>query len=101
MRSITLSLAVLATAALAVTPMKASAATFGGEVFGAFNTYSMSDWNDAIDASNSGGADYNNMTSGLTGGLGLRMWANQNWMFSGTWEPLFAKTEEWSRPRNW
>ena len=94
MRSTTLSLAVLVAAALAVVPMTTQAATFGGEVFGAFNTYSMGDWNDAIDESNDLGSEYNNMTNGLTGGLGLRTWANQNWMFSVVWEPLFLNTED-------
>ena len=94
MRS-TLFLAVLAAAAMAVTPMQASAApTFGGEVFGAFNTYAMGDVNDAIDALNGLGADYDNVSNGLTGGLGIRMWANESWMFSGVWEPLFITIED-------
>jgi hypothetical protein len=84
--------------ALALAPAYASAATFGAEVFGAFNTYSMSDWNDAIDDANQSGQDWDNLSSGLTGGLGLKMWANQNWMFSAGWEPLFTKTEDSSTP---
>jgi len=94
MRS-TLFMAVLAAAALAVNPMQASAApSFGGEVFGAFNTYSMGDVNDVIDVANSLGADYNEVGNGMTGGLGIRMWATENLMISGVWEPLFVTAED-------
>jgi len=94
MRS-TLFLAVLAAAAMAVTPMQASAApTFGGEVFGAFNTYAMGDVNDAIEGLNGTGSEYDEIGNGMTGGLGIRMWANESWMFSGVWEPLFATSED-------
>jgi hypothetical protein len=94
MRS-TLFIVVLAAAAMAVAPMQANAGpSFGGEVFGAFNTYAMGDVNDAIDALNGGGAEYDEIGNGMTGGLGLRVWATENWMFSGVWEPLFATTED-------
>lgn len=71
------------------------AATFGGEVYGQFNTYSMGDWNDAIDAINAfGGTNFDNINNGISGGLAARMWATPNWMFSLGWEPLFASTED-------
>jgi hypothetical protein len=91
-------LAILGVLALAAVPVTASAATFGGEVFGAYNTHSMKDWNDAIDVSNSSGSNFDNVSSDLTGGVGLRMWANPNWMFSANWEPLRLKTEDSSTP---
>jgi opacity protein-like surface antigen len=72
----------------------ASAATFGAEVYGAFNTHSMGDWNDLIDQANASGADANNINNGITGGLDLRMWATPNWMFSAGWEPLFLSTKD-------
>jgi hypothetical protein len=80
--------------ALAFAAQPSVAGTFGGEVFGAMNTYGMEDWNDAIDQANSSGSDYNEMTKGITGGLGARWWLNANWMIQGTWEPLFAETED-------
>ena len=79
--------------ALAVAPSFALAGTFGAEAFGSFSTYSMTDVNDAIDVANQAGSSFDNVSSGLSGGLGVRMWANQNWMISGGWEPLRASTE--------
>jgi hypothetical protein len=34
------------------------------------------------------------MTNGFTGGLDVRVWATQSWMFSAGWEPLFVNTED-------
>src|SRR5262245_46720718 len=79
-------------AVLMVAP--AHAVTWGGEVFGAFNTYSMKDWNDAIDFSNQNGGNADNINNGFGGGLGLRVWPNSNWMIAGTWEPMFASTKD-------
>ena len=80
--------------ALAVLPSLAAAGTFGAEVFGGFNTYSMSDVNDIVTNSNTtSGTNFSEVSSGLSGGLGVRMWANQNWLISTSWEPLFANTE--------
>ena len=79
---------------LALVPVAASAATFGGEVYGAFNTHTMGDWNDVIDDANTSGGNFDNVSSDLTGGLDLRMWASPNWMFSAGWEPLFLNTED-------
>lgn len=85
---------VLGVFAFAAVPVVASAATLGGEVFGAFNSYSMGDVNDALDASNQAGANFDEISSGITGGLALRMWANPNWMFAAGWEPLFAESKD-------
>jgi hypothetical protein len=91
-------LAVLGVFALAMVPVAASAATFGGEVYGAFNTHSMQDWNDAIDLANTSGSNFDNVGSDITGGLDLRMWASPNWMFSAGWEPLFLNSEDSANP---
>ncbi len=75
---------------------QASAAPqWGGEVFGAFSTHSMSDWNDRIVApTNQSGGNMDEFSKGFGGGLGLRMWPNSNWMVSATWEPMFTSSEE-------
>jgi hypothetical protein len=73
----------------------ASAATVGGEVFGAFSTHSMKDWNDRIVApANQSGGNMQDFNTGYGGGLGLRVWPNSKWMIAGTWEPLFVSREE-------
>jgi hypothetical protein len=87
-------LTILALAAGTLMAVNASAATFGAGVHGSFNTHTMGDLNDAIDITNAGGADYNNITNGFTGGLDLRMWASPNMMFSAGWEPLFSSTKD-------
>jgi len=91
-RSLVVILLTFACATAIVAP--AGATTWGGEVFGAFNTYSMKDWNDAIAAANLAGANIDEINSGFGGGLGVRVWPNTNWMIAGTWEPLFASTKE-------
>ena len=74
---------------------QASAATVGGEAFGAFSTLSMKDWNDRVVAqANQSGGNMDKFSDGYGGGLGLRVWPNSNWMLSGTWEPLFVSREE-------
>jgi hypothetical protein len=77
-------------------PTAATAVTFGGQVYGAFNTHSMEDWNDAIDESNDLGAEWDNVGSSFTGGLEARMWVNPNWLIAAGWEPLFLSTEDGS-----
>lgn len=73
----------------------ASAATFGAQVYGAFNTYAMGEWNDAIDEANAMfGNDFDNVGSGLTGGVEVRMWANSSWLVAAGWEPLFLDSED-------
>ncbi len=89
-------LAVLCVAAI-VAPA-AHAATIGAEVFGAFNTYSMEDVNDAIKVDNAGGANFDELSNSIGGGIGMRMWPNQMWMIEACWEPLFLETK--SSPTN-
>jgi len=79
--------------AMAVAPSLAAAGTFGVEAYGSFNTYSMKDVNDGIAAANLAGSNFDDVSKGLSGGLGLRMWANQNWCLAANWEPLRASTE--------
>jgi len=75
---------------------QASAAPrWGGEVFGAFSTHSMSDWNDRVVApANQSGGNMDEFSKGFGGGLGIRMWPNSQWMVSATWEPMFTSSEE-------
>jgi hypothetical protein len=70
------------------------AMTFGGEVFGSFDTHSMSDWKDVTDQVNASGGNIDDPTNSWGGGLGLRMWPNANWMLAATWEPIFLTREE-------
>jgi hypothetical protein len=70
--------------ALALAPTLAAAANFGVEAFGSFSTYSMKDVNDAISAANQAGSSFDDVSNGLSGGLGLKMWANQNWRSAPT-----------------
>jgi hypothetical protein len=86
-------LVALALFALALAPTFAIAGSFGAEAFGSFSTYSMKDVNDAIAAANQAGSSFDDVANGMSGGLGLRMWANQNWLIGATWEPLRASTE--------
>ena len=84
---------VLFAAAFAAGPVRA--ATIGGEVFGAFNTHAMEEFNDVLSAVNdSAGTSFEDISSGFGGGLGARLWINANWMLSAVWEPLFVKTED-------
>ena len=87
------SLVALSLFALAVAPSLAAAGSFGAEAFGSFSTYSMKDVNEGLASANLSGSDFTDVSNGLSGGLGLRMWANQNWMLSANWEPLRANTE--------
>ena len=94
MRRVTFRGAFVVAAVLAVAPALANAATIGGEVFGAVNKYNMSDINDAIDIANTNNAQtFDKLPNGVTGGISIRMWSSPNWMFSGTWEPLYVSTE--------
>src|SRR5438094_748127 len=65
-------LAVLVAAVMAFAAAPAFAMTVGGEAFGTFSTYSMKDWNDLIDQSNTSGSNFDNVNGGIGGGLGLR-----------------------------
>jgi hypothetical protein len=72
----------------------ARAATIGGEVFGAFNTYSMEQFNDFVLFTNSDvGTNFEEISTGFGGGLALRVWPTSSWMVSAGWEPLFASTK--------
>ena len=78
-----------------ITASAAAAPTWGGEVFGAFSTHSMKDWNERVVApANQNGGDIQEFSNGYGGGLGVRMWPNSNWMVSASWEPMFASREE-------
>lgn len=84
---------VIALVAFAAAP--ALAMTWGGEVFGSFDTHSMSDWKDqVVTPVNQAGGNMDDPTSSWGGGLGIRMWPNTNWMIAGTWEPIFLSREE-------
>jgi len=89
-------LTILLTIACAMTiAAPAAAANVGGEVFGAFSTHSMKDWNERVVApANQAGGNMDEFSNGYGGGLGLRMWPNRQWMVSATWEPLFVSREE-------
>ncbi|TMQ70059.1 MAG: hypothetical protein E6K80_09705 [Candidatus Eisenbacteria bacterium] len=87
-------MAVLAAVAVMALAAPVHAMTVGGEVFGAYNSYGMSDWQDAIDQANASGANFNDVTSGFGGGLGLRTWATPSWMLAATWEPLFKTSKD-------
>ena len=73
----------------------AAAATVGVEVFGAYSTHSMKDWNERIVApANASGGNMDEFSNGYGGGLGVRTWPNSNWMLQASWEPLFVSREE-------
>jgi hypothetical protein len=82
----------LALVAFAAAP--ALATTWGGEVFGTFDTHSMSDWKSVISTANAGGSNFDDPTSSWGGGLGLRIWPNSTWMIAGTWEPIFLTRKD-------
>lgn len=85
----------MAVAVLAFAAAPAFAMTWGGEVFGAFNTYSMGDFNDGIkDLNTTFGTNYDEIGTGFGGGLGLRFWPNSTWMLEASWEPLFPSTKD-------
>ena len=94
---------VLALVCFAAAPAFAADTKFGAEVFGAFNSYSMSDVNDhqIKELNDSQNTNFNDVTSGLTGGINARMWANQRWMFSAGWEPLFLETKSDATSEKW
>lgn len=85
--------ALLSFAALTLAAAPAGAVVIGGEVFGAFNTHVMGDWNDQIDEANDSGANIDNITTGFGGGIGARIWPGPNVMIAAGWEPLFASTD--------
>jgi hypothetical protein len=87
----------LAVSAIAFTAGSSSAAgmRWGGNVFGAFNTFSMKDWNDIIDASNaSSGSNFDNITSGYSFGLGPFVVIDDKWEVGAHYEMLTGKKSE-------
>lgn len=67
---------------------------WGADVFGGFNTHSMSDWNDIIDQANSSGSNFDNIHSGFSFGAGPTMTTGQ-WMWGADFERLMAKTSSY------
>lgn len=90
-----------ALAVVVVMAPSAHATTFGVEAFGAFNTYNMEDVNDALAVDNANGYNYDELTNGMTGGLGMRMWPNSSWMLEACWEPLFLETTSSANSSTW
>lgn len=89
----------LTTIALTASISSAQNMRFGGSVFGAFNTHSMKDWNDIIDASNApppsgSGSNFDNITSGYSFGLGPFVIINNNIRLGAHYEMLTAKKSE-------
>jgi len=77
------------------------AATIGAEVFGAFNTHNMQDVNDALAVDNGLGASFDELSNGMTGGLGMRIWPNATWMIEACWEPLFLESKSSTTNSTW
>jgi hypothetical protein len=73
-----------------------SAATmsWGGQVFGGFDTFKMGDWNDAIDAANAGGSTFDKVNSGYSFGLGPTLTVNGQWQLGAHFEMLMGKKSE-------
>ena len=91
----------LALTAIALTASVSSAAgmRWGANVFGAFNTHSMKDWNDIIDASNApppsgSGSNFDNITSGFSAGLGPFVIIDDKWEIGAHYEMLMPKKSE-------
>ncbi|NOT33215.1 MAG: hypothetical protein HOP12_03495 [Candidatus Eisenbacteria bacterium] len=65
---------------------------FGGTVFGGLNAYSLDDWNDVIDLSNGSATDKDdNITSGMSFGVGPHLLVNDQWMIGAHFEKLTPK----------
>lgn len=78
-----------------ITAQASAAPTWGGEVFGAYSSHSMKDWNERVVApANQNGGNIDEFGTGYGGGLGVRMFPNSNWMVAATWEPLYSSREE-------
>jgi hypothetical protein len=93
-------LVAIALLSIAVAPRIAASATFGAQVYGAFNTYSMKEpnqdidfWNDNFVGAGLGLRTLDHISSGMTGGLEARVWATPSVMISAGWEPIFAESE--------
>ena len=85
----------LSTIALTASASSAAGMRWGANVFGAFNTHSMKDWNDIIDASNAGsGSNFDNITSGYSAGLGPFVIVDDKWEIGAHYEMLMPKKSE-------
>jgi hypothetical protein len=82
--------------ALVLTASVASAANmrWGAQAWGSWNTFSMSDWNTAIDAANASGSNFDNINNGFAFGGGPTVMVNENWQFGVHYERLIAKKSE-------
>ena len=93
-------LVTIAVLGLSTASARAGEVIWGGEVFGAFNGYSMSDINRQIASANADlaaaglPAGLDEIKHGFSGGLGLRIWATPNVMLNATFEPLFAESKD-------
>jgi hypothetical protein len=87
----------LAICAIALTASISSAAgmRWGGNVFGAFNTFSMKDWNSIIDQANASGSKFDNIKSGYSFGLGPFVVIDNKWQIGAHYEMLMAKKSEY------
>lgn len=83
----TLALAMILAAAPASAGMR-----WGANVYGNWNTHTMGDWNDQIDAANAGGLNYDNIESGFGFGVGPTVMVNDNWSFGAHYERLMPAT---------
>ncbi len=85
----------LSTIALTASVSSAAGMRWGANVFGAFNTHSMKDWNDIIDASNAGsGSNFDNITSGYSAGLGPFVIVDDKWEIGAHYEMVMPKKSE-------
>ena len=81
-------LSILAVAMLLMAAPASAATRWGASVFGSWNTHTMGDWNDAIDAANTSGLDYENIENGFAFGVGPTVTVNDNWSFGAHYERL-------------
>jgi hypothetical protein len=92
-----ISAVLLASIALVLIAVPSSAAMrWGADAFGGYNMHSMNDWNDVIDAANSGGANFDNINGGFSFGIGPTVIVNENWMFGAHYERLMPSSSEFS-----
>lgn len=90
-----LTIALVLLAALTAVSAEAATMQWGGQVFGAFNTHSMGDWNNIIDQANTSGSNFDNIHNGFSFGGGPFMMMNGNWQFGAHFERLMAHTSEY------
>jgi hypothetical protein len=86
-------LAMVITAGLASNG-SASSMSWGGQVFGGFDTFKMGDWNDAIDQANASGSNFDNVKSGYSFGVGPTLTVNGTWQLGAHFEMLMGKKSD-------